>query len=127
MMIPRNCRCLLVLAFALLPKTALAQAPLLEPIVGAFVLHGGGPVSDAVRERCIELAGGAKARLVIVPGKAENADPLKALDLWTKLPVASATVLDQSQAGPLANASGVWFEEGASANGDAAVRRELRK
>jgi cyanophycinase len=35
--------------------------------IGAVILHGGGPLSDEIFERFIELAGGREARIVLIP------------------------------------------------------------
>src|SRR5438128_1983484 len=45
-----------------------------EGIDGALVIAGGGKLPDAVRERFVQLAGGEKAHLVIVPTASDRAD-----------------------------------------------------
>jgi cyanophycinase len=93
-------------------------APRLRPagIDGALVLCGGGKVPDAARTRFVELAGGEKARLVIVPTAAGGADAL--LAPWRALKPASAVMLQpparRTEVGPkslapLREATGVWF------------------
>jgi cyanophycinase len=100
-----------------------APQPRLRPegIDGALVLCGGGRVPDAARARFVELAGGPKARLVIVPTAGEAADRDGADQLlapWKALQPASAVVLhtrsrhtadDPKFLAPLRAATGVWF------------------
>jgi cyanophycinase len=88
------------------------------------VLCGGGKVPAAARARFVELAGGAKARLVIVPTAGEAADREgtdKLLAPWQALEPASAVVLhprSRKEAegpkflAPLREATGVWFGGG---------------
>ena len=100
------------------------QAP--EPIgklPGTLVIHGGGALPEAIAERFLALAGGADARIVIVPTAGEPADdggspPSEAL--WTGK-AASVAVLHTRDRGeadrpefcePLSTATGVWFEGG---------------
>src|SRR5262245_56951241 len=53
---------------------ALAQPPAQPPEApGALVVCGGGPLPDAVRDHFIELAGGPRARLVIIPTASKKA------------------------------------------------------
>jgi cyanophycinase len=126
---------------------AAGAAPVVEPageVAGALVIHGGGNLSDPVRNRFVELAGGAQARLVIVPtasADADNADPSTILEPWKKQGVASAVVLhtrsrDEADAPafvkPLMEATGVWLGDGdqtrlTAAYRDTAVERELHR
>jgi cyanophycinase len=101
-----------------------ASQPRLRPagIDGALVLCGGGQVPAAARARFVELAGGEKARLVIVAPANEDADKL--LAPWKALKPASAVVMHtrsrQTAEGPkflapLHEATGVWFTGGDTA------------
>jgi cyanophycinase len=98
-----------------------ASQPRLRPagIDGALVLCGGGQVPAAAQARFVELAGGEKARLVIVASSNEDDDKL--LGPWKALKPASAVVIhthsrrtadDQKFLAPLHEATGVWFDGG---------------
>jgi cyanophycinase len=144
-----------VLAGALLPwgmRAAPAAAPI-TPLVpraahadpaGALVIVGGGGLPDSVRDRFLELAGGRKARLVIIPTASFNADSkhlLKSYTYWKSYGVASVELLHTRQreqannpafCKPLAEATAVWLSGGDQANLEAAyhgtaVERELQK
>ncbi len=52
----------------------------LPPIDGTLFLHGGGSVDSEMRQQFIELAGGEKAKLVVIP-TADTNDPLNELKL----------------------------------------------
>ena len=103
------------------------QAP--EPISklrGALVLHGGGPggaaVSTEVREKFVQLAGGAKARIIVIPtADVEDAINETKLEIWGSLAPASVEFLHAETrddalraefSAPLADATGVWFSGG---------------
>ena len=145
-------RALLPLALAmLLPLASAARAAgpdgaarpgLIGP--GALVIVGGGGLPDPIRERFLELAGGRKARLVVIPTANRKADlpgPLKTYLLWKAQKVASVTVLhtrdrrranDPAFVKPLTEATGVWFTGGdqsrlADAYRGTRVERELHK
>jgi cyanophycinase len=89
---------------------------------GSLILHGGGEVSNEVRDRFLELAGGKSARLVIIP----TADPSTPLDpsrveSWRRRQPASVELLhadsrsqaeDEAFAAPLRQATGVWISGG---------------
>lgn len=111
-------------------------------IDGALVICGGGKLPDAVYNRFMELAGGEKARLVIIPTASETADQANADKLlapWLSRKPASAVVLhtrsrqtadDATFVAPLRGATGVWFGGGqqsriADAYVGTAVEREL--
>jgi cyanophycinase len=93
-------------------------------IDGALVICGGGKVPDAALKRFVELAGGEKAKLVLIPTASESADKedaQKLVDSWKDLKPASVTVLhtrerkkadDAAFLEPLRQATGVWFEGG---------------
>jgi cyanophycinase len=84
-------------------------------IDGALVIAGEGPMPDAVRERFVKLAGGDKAKLVIVRADKDDADKL--LAPWTALKPASAVVMPARGEAPksfeaLREATGVWLGDG---------------
>lgn len=91
---------------------------------GALVICGGGGIPDTVRERFLELAGGAQARIVVIPTAHPLADGPNASAVllpWKTKGVASVQLLhtrsreeanDAGFARPLAEATGVWFGGG---------------
>ena len=102
-----------------------AQVPLRPSgIDGALVICGGGKLPDAALDRFVELAGGAKAHLVVIPTASASADkepPEKLLEHWQARKPASAAVLhtrsrqtadDPKFLEPLKQATGVWFGGG---------------
>jgi cyanophycinase len=126
-----------------------AQAPVPVPerllpagIDGSLVICGGGKTPDAARRRFLELAGGPKAHLVLIPTAsvaADEKDNEKLLEPWKTLQLASLVVLhtrsretaDQPQfIEPLRKATGVWLGGGdqgrlAEAYVGTAVEKEL--
>src|SRR5262245_22118263 len=75
-----------------------AAAERLDPagVGGSLVIAGGGQLPDAVFDRFVRLAGGDKARLVVIPTAGEAADkddPEKILEPWKARKAASAVVL----------------------------------
>ena len=115
-----------------------------RPIAGgALVIHGGGRITDEVRARFIELAGGSNARILVVPTAQSYADTPKVerlMEFWRPQPVESVALFhtrsrekadDPEFLRPLREATGVWFTGGLqSAISDAylgtAVERELK-
>jgi cyanophycinase len=97
-------------------------------IDGALVIVGGGKVPDAAIDRFLKLAGGDKAKLVIIPtasGTADGADADKVLAPWKERKPASAVLLhtrdrktadDTKFLEPLREATGVWFDGGSQNN-----------
>ncbi|WP_165064805.1 cyanophycinase [Paludisphaera rhizosphaerae] len=97
-----------------------------EELVGHLVICGGGGLPDAVRGKFVELAGGPKARIVVVPTASEDADADgPALDEflapWRKHGAASVKLLHtRSRAeadkpefvAALDDADAVWFSGG---------------
>lgn len=113
-----------------------------EGIPGALVICGGGALPDAIVDRFISLAGGEKAKLILIPTAAEdsglsNRDNL--IQPWKRHKVASIDVLhtrshdeanQESFVEPLKQATAVWFGGGqqsriAEAYVGTAVEREL--
>lgn len=112
------------------------------PAKGWLVIHGGGTVTKAVRERFITLAGGPEANLVVIP----TALPDEEIDtdkIWRRYSQWSThvTVLhtrDRRRANssefvePLKHASAVWIEGGrqwrlVDAYLGTAVEREIKE
>lgn len=93
-------------------------------IDGSLVICGGGKLPDTVLDRFVQLAGGEKAHLVLIPTASERADqePAEALLApWKARKPASVVVLhtrSPKTAGteaflePLRKATGVWFGGG---------------
>lgn len=92
---------------------------------GALVLHGGGPVATEVRARFVELAGGAKAKIVVISAAdAAIVSDETQLAVWGKTAPASVELIRAETreqalrpefAAPLAAATGAWFRGGKSA------------
>ncbi len=89
---------------------------------GILYLHGGGYVSDSQREQFTELAGGAKAKIVIIPTADVSTplDPVRIHD-WQRTRPADVQLLhaeNRQQAERsefsriLDDATGVWFSGG---------------
>jgi cyanophycinase len=133
--------------------TAARAADLVAPLapraahadrVGALVIVGGGGLPDPIRDCFLELAGGKKARLVIIPTasfKADHPHLLTSPRYWKAEGVASVQLLhtrNRVEANspefcrPLTEATAVWLSGGDQVNlenayAGTAVERELRK
>jgi cyanophycinase len=95
-----------------------------RPSGGALVICGGGGIPDTVRARFTELAGGPKARIVVIPTASMYADDprtLATLDPWKKFQPASLQLFhtrkraladDPEFIKPLSEATGVWIGGG---------------
>jgi cyanophycinase len=114
----------------------LAPAPRLRPSgIDGILMIGGGEMSDAVRDRFVQLAGGEKARLVLL---LHGDEVEKRLPSWKARKPASALLLevrsrkmadDAELLKPLREATGVWLE-GAAYPGTAletALRATLKR
>jgi cyanophycinase len=108
---------------------------------GSLVICGGGRIPDEIRERFVQLAGGAKARLVIIPAYDPSPDEkARLLAFWNAERVSSAVIVNavdraecdsRELAEPLAVATGVWIGGGdqsrlANLYVDTKVERELK-
>jgi cyanophycinase len=145
-------------AFVLFAALALAQPPLipeeasnqsaatLGPAKGWLVIHGGGMLTNEVKQRFVVLAGGPDAQFVMIPTaladkNIELDNPEKLRQRYSTLfGVKNVTVLhtrDRVRANsegfvePLRHASGVWIDGGrqwrlADAYLDTAVEREIK-
>lgn len=89
---------------------------------GSLVIAGGGYVTNEVRERFVELAGGPQARIVVIPASdPQPGDEGRWLDPWRSIGV-SSVVFCNARDNPMANtpafcepirqATGVWFSGG---------------
>ena len=100
------------------------QAQEVGPATGSLVVVGGAMRDPAIREKFVELAGGAEARIVVVPtagGRDEYDDSNCGLSGWQEMEVASVTCLhtkDPAEANtdefirPIQEATAVWFNGG---------------
>ena len=114
-----------------------------DGIKGSLVLCGGGKLPDAVRDKFIELAGGEKGRLVIIPTASGddtvNEDAQEVAAIWDARKPASVTILhtrardeanDPAFVEPIKHATGVWITGGkqsqiAAAYSGTLVEKEL--
>jgi cyanophycinase len=89
---------------------------------GSLMIVGGGAVTGEIRRQFITLAGGANARIVLIPGSDPGPDGVEALlSPWKASGVSSvvlinardrATANDPQFCEPLRQATGVWFGGG---------------
>jgi cyanophycinase len=119
---------MLCLAISLAPSLARADSPApridASGIRGALVICGGGSLPDSIANEFVRLAGGEKARLVVVPTASSRADEDegKSLEkLWSSKGVAKVVALhtrsreradDPEFVAPLREATAVWFGGG---------------
>jgi cyanophycinase len=104
-----------------------AAAPLPAPteLPGPLVIVGGGKMPDDVRKAFFDLAGGKKAKIVVVPTASESADDAAKADSflagWKALEPESVALLhtrdrktadDPAFSKALADATGLWFSGG---------------
>jgi cyanophycinase len=113
---------LTILAIASPPEQALLSRPLSSG--GALVICGGGGIPESVRDRFVELAGGRRARILIIPTAHQLADGPGAeavLEPWREKGVTSVQLFhtrsrdaanDAEFVRPLSEATGVWFGGG---------------
>lgn len=121
-------RCLpSLLAILFVSPTAFGQSPFppVAALPGPLVIVGGGGMPDSIREAYVKLAGGEKAKIVVVPtASADAADEAKVESFkegWKKYKPESIHVLharSKEQANdpeflkPLTEATAVWFSGG---------------
>jgi cyanophycinase len=106
----------------------------------AFVLVGGGKLPDSIRQRFLELAGGRRARIVIIPSASSLPDAAEqSFAFWRTADVQSVRILHTTQRGQaddprvyglLLDATGVWIAGGDQSRltalfGGSRVEREL--
>jgi len=117
--------CFLVLPTAHAPVGAQTCAqPCVGPERGAIVAAGGGTLDPSIYRRFVELAGGADARVVLIPtaGTAYGGqDGWRAIEELRSAGVEQLEILHtrsrsvadlEAFASPLENATGVWFSGG---------------
>jgi cyanophycinase len=112
--------------------------------VGSLVIVGGGGLPESIRDRFLQLAGGKKGRLVVIPTASELADRARlarSYDYWHALGLESVKMLhtldhkeanDPSFIKPLTEATAAWMSGGdqsrlVNAYGGTAVEQELRR
>jgi cyanophycinase len=95
-----------------------------RPTRGSLVICGGGPMPKSVVDRFLELAGGARARIVVIPTAVSDnglRNAVASLDLWKARGVASVQLLhtrsrdeanDPEFSLVLREATGVWVGGG---------------
>ncbi|WZO99902.1 cyanophycinase [Isosphaeraceae bacterium EP7] len=124
-----------------LARSSTAKAADLEVVApapkgsGALVICGGGAIPDSVRKQFVDLAGGADARIVVIPTAHSIADRPNAAEMvlapWKQFGARSLTVFhtrsrekadDAEFLRPLVEATGVWFGGGVQSNLVAAYR-----
>jgi cyanophycinase len=122
------------------------EAPRAAPsdIRGFLVIVGGGDFPDVIRDRFLELAGGKKGRLVVIPTASAVADQTRirrSYDYWQAQGLQSVEMLhtldakkanDPSFVKPLTEATAAWLGGGdqlrlSRAYHGTAVERELRR
>jgi cyanophycinase len=113
---------LTILATAWPPETAPVRR--LAPPGGALVICGGGAIPERARNRFVELAGGPRARILVIPTAHAIADGTTVntvLDPWKDKGAASVQLFhtrshemanDVEFVRPLTEATGVWFGGG---------------
>ena len=111
---------------------------------GTLIIVGGGNLPELVHKRFLVLAGGANAKLVVIPtanSKADQVEQLKNYRWWMGQPVSSVTFLhtrsrdqanDPNFVKAITEATAVWFSGGdqsllTAAYQGTAVERELHK
>ena len=111
---------------------------------GSLILVGGGGLPDAIRDRFVQLAGGKKGRLVVIPTASERADDGRIQQIcsyWERMGFGSVKMLhtldpkqadDPSFVKPLTEATAAWMSGGdqsrlAKAYRGTAVEKELRR
>lgn len=120
-MLHRDCRVMLRVAALLLccgPLMAQYDPTAPEPVAklrGSLLLHGGGPVSQEVRETFVELAGGTKAKIVVLvaadgDGQAVEWKAAKPGSMEVVHVALPAKTAQSEMVASLAEATGVWFQ-----------------
>ncbi len=118
----------LVLSLSPLLAPAFVASPLpaqqVGPATGSLVIVGGAMRDPAIAQRLVELAGGAEARIIVVPtagGRESYDDESCGLGSWKEMGVAAVTCLhtaDRAEADsdafvkPITEATAVWFNGG---------------
>jgi cyanophycinase len=84
------------MAWTLILAAALAQAPAAEDTPkGHLFIVGGGPTTDAVRQKAMELAGGTKAKVLLVPHASTDPEAGRNLErYWKEFGAENVRLLD---------------------------------
>lgn len=100
----------------------LSHTPTFQSKGGTLLIVGGGNLPNMIRHRFIELAGGTKARIVVIPAVAADKEELwKFREPWDEFPLESLDVLnsetraqsdDPEFSRMLETATGVWLSGG---------------
>lgn len=131
-------------AVAAEPKVGSPPAAASNEVGGTLVIVGGGGMPDTIRDRFLELAGGKKGKLVVIPTASEVADATqiyRSYSYWQSQGLESVSMLntldpkkanDPSFVKPLMEATAAWLGGGdqtrlAKAYRGTAVERELRR
>jgi cyanophycinase len=61
---------------------------------GTIVAVGGGTTTPAITRRTLELAGGASARVLVIPQASERSDGKESAAMWRDLGAATVSILD---------------------------------
>ena len=126
------------------PKSPATLRAANEDIGGALVIVGGGGFPDDIRDRFLQLAGGKKGHLVVIPTASEfevQTQNFLSYKYWQNQGLASVSLLhtlDPKEANepsfvkPLKTATAVWLDGGdqkrlADAYHGTAVEKELRR
>ncbi len=126
------------------PKSEVTLRAANEDIGGALVIVGGGGFPDDIRDRFLQLAGGKKGHLVVIPTASEfevQTHNFLSFEYWKTQGLASVSLLhtldkkeanDPSFVKPLKTATAVWLDGGdqkrlADAYHGTAVEKELRR
>jgi cyanophycinase len=118
------------------------EAPWVRRAGGTLMLCGGGRLPDEILDRFVELAGGRRARIVVIPtaNPAPEEAAGRAVELWRARRVGAVHVLhtrsratadDPDFVRPLTEATGVWLVGGrqsrlAEVYVETAVERQLK-
>ena len=103
-------------------RTSSKSKTSVKRLSGTLLIAGGGVLPKSIRERFIELAGGSKARVVVVPGhEPDEAGLARQRGFWSDFNVESLTILSANSAQEansetflesLRSATGVWLGGG---------------
>lgn len=103
-------------------RTSSKSKTSVKRLSGTLLIAGGGVLPKSIRERFIELAGGSKARVVVVPGhEPDEAGLARQRGYWSDFKVESLTILSANSAEEansetflesLRSATGVWLGGG---------------
>lgn len=75
--------------------SALAQAPMTAPPLGHLLIIGGGGITKDMPQRALALAGGPKAKVLIIPQASSDLEEAPALvDWWRELGAKDVRLLD---------------------------------